>query len=96
MARSDKKNRTCERCGKECANPNKLREHLNRKFKCKPIPIQTPAPQVKDQGGPQNKNQKNDPEAGPGPSTQAYRKGKPIEVERQDAQIYCPRVYTTT
>ena len=41
MARSDKKNRTCERCGKECANLNKLCEHLNRKFKCKPIPIQT-------------------------------------------------------
>ncbi|GBB85766.1 hypothetical protein RclHR1_01220062 [Rhizophagus clarus] len=51
MARSDKKNQTCERCGKECANPNKLRKHLNRKFKCKPIPIQIPAPQVKDQGG---------------------------------------------
>ena len=38
MARRDKKNRTCDRCGKECANPNKLREHLNRKFKCKPEP----------------------------------------------------------
>jgi len=109
MARSDKKNRTCERCGKECANPNKLREHLNRKFKCKPIPIQTPALKVKDQRGPpapvvhvqgkdrrkekpepipisipQDKNQENDPEAGPGPSTQAYREGKPNEVERQD------------
>src|ERR1043165_1205805 len=107
MARSDKKNRTCERCGKECANPNKLREHLNRKFKCKPIPIQTPVPQVKNQGGipiprPQSPppvpvihtrgkdrrgekpepipkiqapiSQEYDPEAGPGPSTQAYRK----------------------
>ncbi|GBC01852.1 hypothetical protein RclHR1_43540001 [Rhizophagus clarus] len=51
MARSDKKNRICERCGKECANPNKLHEHLNRKFKCKPIPIQTSTPQVKSQGG---------------------------------------------
>ena len=110
MTRSDKKNRTCERCGKECANPNKLREHLNRKFKCKPIPIQTPAPQIKNQGGPpapivhvqgkdrrrekpepipisipQDKNQENDPEAGPGPSTQAYREGKPSEVEQQNA-----------
>ena len=44
MARSDKKNRTCERCGKECANPNKLREHLNRKFKCKPSSTPTPVP----------------------------------------------------
>ncbi|RIA80758.1 hypothetical protein C1645_838116 [Glomus cerebriforme] len=35
----------------KCANPNKLCEHLNRKFKCKPIPIQTPTPQVKNQGG---------------------------------------------
>ena len=52
MARSDKKNQTCERCGKECANPNKLREHLNRKFKCKPILIQTLALQIKDKGGP--------------------------------------------
>ena len=45
MARSDKKNRTCDRCGKECANPNKLREHLNRKFKCKPKQVHVSVPQ---------------------------------------------------
>lgn len=45
MARRDKKNRTCERCGKECANPNKLREHLNRKFKCKPKPVRPQSPE---------------------------------------------------
>ena len=46
MPRSDKKNRTCDRCGKECANPNKLREHLNRKFKCKPKPIRPKSPEL--------------------------------------------------
>ena len=51
MTRSDKKNRTCEQCGKVCANPNKLREHLNRKFKCKPKPVQATTPQAKGQEG---------------------------------------------
>jgi hypothetical protein len=36
MARKDKKNRTCERCGHQCATPQKLREHLNRKNPCRP------------------------------------------------------------
>ena len=35
---------------------------------------------------PQDKNQKDDLEAGPDPSTQAYREGEPSKVERQDAQ----------
>ncbi|RGB28715.1 hypothetical protein C1646_767471 [Rhizophagus diaphanus] len=85
MARSDKKNRICERCGKKCANPNKLHEHLNRKFKCKPIPIQTPTPQDRRRENPkpiqapipQDKNQENDPEADSGPSTQAYALAPP-------------------
>ena len=51
MTRSDKKNRTCEQCGKVCANPNKLREHLNRKFKCKPKPVQATTLQAKGQEG---------------------------------------------
>ncbi|RGB30633.1 hypothetical protein C1646_765053 [Rhizophagus diaphanus] len=34
--RNDKKDTTCERCGKKCSTPQKLREHLNRKFPCKP------------------------------------------------------------
>jgi hypothetical protein len=36
-SRSDKKDTTCKRCGKVCANPNKLREHLRRKNPCKPL-----------------------------------------------------------
>ena len=44
----------------------------------KPEPIQAPIPQ--------DKNQENDPKAGSGPSTQAYREGEPSEVEQQDAQ----------
>ena len=33
--RSDKKDTTCDRCGRILANPNKLREHLRRKNPCK-------------------------------------------------------------
>ncbi|CAB4375949.1 unnamed protein product [Rhizophagus irregularis] len=33
--RSDKKNTTCDHCGRTLANPNKLREHLKRKNLCK-------------------------------------------------------------
>jgi hypothetical protein len=33
--RSDKKNTTCDRCGRTLANPNKLYEHLKRKNLCK-------------------------------------------------------------
>ena len=34
--RNDKKDTTCKRCGKKCSTPQRLREHLNRKFPCKP------------------------------------------------------------
>ncbi|CAG8543823.1 5165_t:CDS:2, partial [Acaulospora morrowiae] len=37
MVRKDKKNRTCNRCGKTVATPQKLREHLERKNPCRPI-----------------------------------------------------------
>jgi hypothetical protein len=37
MTRKDKKNRTCDRCGKTVATPQKLREHLERKNPCRPI-----------------------------------------------------------
>lgn len=36
MVRKDKKNTTCDRCGNILATPQKLREHLNRKYLCKP------------------------------------------------------------
>ena len=42
MVRSDKKNTICERCGHKYATPQKLRDHLNRKFKCKPLEVQQP------------------------------------------------------
>ena len=58
-SRSDKKDTTCKRCGRVCANPNKLREHLRRKNPCRPlseitasiqvpiqVPIQTPIQEV--------------------------------------------------
>ena len=45
----------------------------------KPETIQAPIPQ--------DKNQENDPEAGPGPSTQAYREGKPNEVSTRGKYI---------
>ena len=61
----------------------------------------TPAPVVHVQGKdrrreksesiqapiPQDKNQENDPETGPGPSTQAYREGKPSEVSPRGKYI---------
>ena len=36
MVRKDKKSTTCNRCGKTLATPQKLRNHLNRKFPCNP------------------------------------------------------------
>ena len=39
MVRSDKQNTICERCGNKFSTPQKLRNHLNRKFKCKPLPV---------------------------------------------------------
>ena len=39
MVRSDKQNTICERCGNKFSTPQKLRNHLNRKFKCKPLPF---------------------------------------------------------
>src|SRR6185369_1353742 len=65
MARKDKKNRTCNRCGYTCSTPQMLRAHLNRKNQCHPRIVHSPMipepiPQI-------------DPEAGPGPSTQAHR-----------------------
>ena len=50
-SRSDKKDTTCKRCGRVCANPNKLREHLRQKNPCRllseitasiQVPIQVP------------------------------------------------------
>src|SRR5438552_822859 len=49
MARKDKKNRTCNRCGHTLATPQMLRVHLNQKNPCQPknvIPIPTPSVQV--------------------------------------------------
>ena len=57
--------RVCDQCGNKFATPCKLCNHLKRKFKCKPKSIQIPVIQKGD------KDQ--DPEAGPGPTTQAYR-----------------------
>ncbi|CAG8606839.1 1130_t:CDS:1 [Paraglomus occultum] len=37
MARKEKKNTTCERCGKSLSTPQRLREHRRRKNPCKPI-----------------------------------------------------------
>jgi hypothetical protein len=47
MVRSDKQNTICERCGNNFSTPQKLRNHLNRKFKCKPLerPSSEGAPQ---------------------------------------------------
>src|SRR6185436_20930612 len=59
------KNRTCNRCGKTFITPRKLRDHKNKKFPCRPRVVHSPKipetiPQI-------------NPEAGPGPSTQAHR-----------------------
>ncbi|CAG8792500.1 30698_t:CDS:1, partial [Racocetra persica] len=56
---------TCTRCGKSFSKLWKLHHHNKRKYKYRPKII----PQITI---PQVKNQK--PEAGPGPTTQAYRK----------------------
>ncbi|CAG8729026.1 8476_t:CDS:2, partial [Acaulospora morrowiae] len=37
MVRKDKKNRTCDRCSKTVATPQKLREHLERRNPCQLI-----------------------------------------------------------
>ena len=39
-SRSDKKDTTCKRCGKDLATPQKFREHLKRKNPCKPLQAQ--------------------------------------------------------
>ncbi|GET53378.1 hypothetical protein GLOIN_2v1820840 [Rhizophagus irregularis DAOM 181602=DAOM 197198] len=40
-------NRTCDRCGKTFATPQKLRGHQNRKFLCKPTAKpQDPTPEI--------------------------------------------------
>src|SRR5437764_897391 len=53
MVRKDKKNRTCERCGRECSSPQMLRAHLNRKNSCRPqryrrdpMPAPQPSPEA--------------------------------------------------
>src|SRR5215471_16667987 len=73
MTRSDKKNRTCDRCGKECANPNKLREHLNRKFKCKPKSpeLQQPPPRSRS----------------PSPAPVVHTRGRDRRMEKPKAVI---------
>ncbi|GBB93318.1 hypothetical protein RclHR1_02150005 [Rhizophagus clarus] len=85
MARRDKKNHTCDRCDKECANPNKLCEHLNRKFKCKPKPVTSPI-------RPKSPTPKVPRPRSPSPAPLVHIRGrdhrmekpKPNEVERQD------------
>ena len=57
MPRSDKKNCTCVCCEYNFTRPEKLRKHYaSTKNQCSlPLtssqPVQTPTPQVKDQGG---------------------------------------------
>ncbi|PKB96142.1 hypothetical protein RhiirA5_435370, partial [Rhizophagus irregularis] len=80
MARSDKKNRTCDRCGKECANPNKLREHLNRKFKCKPKPVQQKSPERQPPPRPRSPS--------PAPAPIVHTKGK--DRRREKPQMVNP------
>ena len=82
MPRSDKKNRTCDRCGKECANPNKLREHLNRKFKCKPKPIRPKSPELQPPPRPRS----------PSPTSAPvdHTKGKDRRKEKPNVVIQTP------
>ena len=56
--------RVCDQCGNKFATPRKLCDHLKRKFKYKPKPIQIPV----QPSTTQNKDQ--DPKAGPAPVTQ--------------------------
>ena len=57
-----KQNRTCKHCGETFKTPQNLCKHENKKKPCLP---QDPLPEI-------------DPEAGPGPRTQAYREEIPI------------------
>ena len=64
---------TCDRCNKEFKKLWMLNRHLqNRKFPCRPriIPVTNPIPQI-------------DPEAGPGPSTQAHRE----EISQEEINL---------
>ncbi|CAG8725040.1 15478_t:CDS:1 [Racocetra fulgida] len=74
----------CTRCGKNFPKLWKLHWHNERQYKCRPKVIpQITVPQVKDQEVDQ------DLEAGPGPSTQAYReaiKDGDVELKQSDIQ----------
>ncbi|CAG8752341.1 14207_t:CDS:2, partial [Racocetra fulgida] len=65
--------RICDQCGNKFATPRKLRDHLKRKFKCKPKPIQIPIQPFTTQVKDQVVVQEGDSEASPGPATQVYR-----------------------
>ena len=94
MARKDKKNRKCIYCEKTFASPQKLQQHYkSNKNQCTSSPPshnitrpQSPDQILEQAPIPQVIDQEDDPEAGSGPSTQAYREGEPSEVEQQDAQ----------
>ena len=99
MVRKDKKNRKCICCNKTFATSQKLRQHYkSNKNQCRlvpdDIPKQASTPETFSQKEkPKVINQTPDSEAGPSPSTQAYREGligekEPSEVEWQDTQEY--------
>ena len=80
--------------------PHKLRDHLKRKFKCKPKPIQILVQpfttQDKDQdpkAGPAPIIQDQDLEAGPGPATQTYREEQTIIQSNINQKKYASENY---
>ena len=94
--------RICDKCGYNFATPRKLRDHLERKFKCKPItqitiPQGVPPPILHIRGrdrrreiAKRNKSPKPiSQEAGPGPATQAYREEITSQNEVQEVK-YAP------
>src|SRR6185437_4895235 len=92
--------RVCDQCGNKLATPRKLRDHLKRKFKCKPKPIQIlvqlSTTQDKDQdpkAGPAPVTQDQDPEAGPGPATQTYREEQTIIQSNINQKKYASENY---
>src|SRR6185312_4881315 len=102
MARKDKKNRTCNRCGYTCSTPQMLRAHLNRKNPCRPrvipttnpIQVSDPIPETNQQHIPTHLNDMNSGRFAPAPypATNSFLTS-PMSVDRRTVNTNIPLVF---